>query len=1251
MFKSQASIKNPYIEGSEGDVLEGLEIQGGDVVEGFMIYGPTKKVYKELKPVGILNPDYNKTVYLDTVSLDLKKSKLWEIDPDFCEENDHLVRGKFFYNIPTRRAVEKAEDKLDEERPWPIYDDSKYYALAAVDKMLELPLTHKMWTHEQVMHHTELTKGVGMPLRCYGYTDRASFYESDEFRNALADEKNGALNNLLIGYGVFTRNVAKVEFATIQDYMEDKARTFNIPGANVLYAQHRCYAQGNENLKMYMWSYYGFNPFSGGVKTLVDRIFERKENGKFKYPIRYSWDARGYDRKVDLRHVSRRRYRYFCNANSNEVERCLAKWVSNGLEVSMMIMTNGDIVLRVRGNNSGSGLTTSNNIEAGFEISADVLCAAYYFKKNRLPSYEKLIEQIIALFGDDNVGALANSFSKILDIVWLKDRLLRFHGMILKEFVGGYEYPLEKLQFLGFSFYQWRDTWLPRWSIARMSLPLLYTERKYEPAIFMQRMFSILTLMWPYHDNFERLKIAYLRCLQHFMDPKHVGAGHPMIKAFISNSVPDSLMMERFYTGMEGGGPIYYYMARITNKQEDSLLRERILLQRNQEALKILNAFEGNDLVFVILHLEEVKKTLNEMCNKQNNSKIEEVSSKADEADSTDDLDQLREASKDLKTLKAYKPRYRKIDVSTDKIAEESNGNKPRTNKTVKPGSYNAYGNQQMALVQFTITQPGFTYNNPVWTCVSTCLMPNPVHIVGTGSTEVDAWEDWMTKCMAHFEDWAPVETNVFLTELRKLSPPSKDSPIFELWTDPNPTRLLKKFMEGSFNPYGNGQPRICEVNCFQYLKKFLEGGFNPYGNGQPLLTYAQYKAINAKAFSKLSEQQISKKYAAYKRRNGGVVVPKIKNVPQKGYKQKFEPKAMIARERAVSKLASVNPISECARVYAVALRCPFYFQDEICPKVMNLKGVTPKTPVCYPGPYRLNTRKMCCWVKGTFGIQTTTNHGFILFAPARLANNNGIANNRDCPVLTSLSNPVAPLPLGFFAGVDTGAAGWGNVGAAYNFNSDYSTAQLILTAQNQGIKYRVVAAGLRVKYIGPKLTEAGLIHFIEDPDHATLSNQSVASISGFEGYFNHLVDKESGEREWHELTFTPVQELDFQFEGDSIANATFTARDNHFMGMIISGCPTGDNFQYEAVTYFEAIGNQVRGKTVTPTDPTGASAALNMIGTDTQGQNDLKNIPIASTLASGAKQVSGLTNTISDTVKLGTEIMEGMAPFAKMFL
>jgi len=433
-----------------------------------------------------------------------------------------------------------------------------------------------------------------------------------------------------------------------------------------------------------------------------------------------------------------------------------------------------------------------------------------------------------------------------------------------------------------------------------------------------------------------------------------------------------------------------------------------------------------------------------------------------------------------------------------------------------------------------------------------------------------------------------------FFEELLTLPCPPDEHPLRNLW---NPETTVSDFqraylsgMCGSYNPYGNGM-----IQHTLRFKKSMCGSFNPYGNGQPL-TKQQYMTANAKAFANLSVSAKEAKWKSYLNRQGKgskkVRVSPATNMTKNNASNELKKLKTISSGQNINIKGGAMSLSLCARVYATYLICPFYLLDGECPKRANLKIPNTVNP-CIPSFPNVKTRKFCSFVRGSFNVQTVTGHGFLMFSPRRLANNGSTADDISCSVIYSSAGGT--IANNYFPVVDTGAAVSGGI-TPTSLNTDYTTSQLIVNAYGQGVKYRVVAAGFRLRYTGNFTLQSGVLHFVQEPDHGSLSNQNIDAFGKFESYYSDAVKQDT----WHSMSYAPVNLEEFNLDRDAISNATLTDQNNfHFMGVLIAGAPTNASFQYEVITHFEAVGNIVRGKTDTPSDPVGLAAVQNSVKPD----------------------------------------------------
>jgi hypothetical protein len=551
-----------------------------------------------------------------------------------------------------------------------------------------------------------------------------------------------------------------------------------------------------------------------------------------------------------------------------------------------------------------------------------------------------------------------------------------------------------------------------------------------------------------------------------------------------------------------------------------------------------------------------------------------------------------------------------------------------RIAEALKIGGFNPYGNGQYSQEQFVITQPTITVSGGVYTCFSTCLLPDPTNISGSDSTAEDAFVAWFDEVSTAISVWepAPIESP-FCKLIQTIPPPPPNHELGFLWKrftlgqlakyltvtprearkichdiknlypfvqeesdeTPRPKPKDPKRFEGSHNPYGNGQPRaVFSARALISSPKRFEGSFNTYGNEQ--MNREQYLSMNKLAFNKLTGAQKEAKWKSYHKRATGA------NLKQLTPKSPMPPPSQRVKRVKVPKTKGLRrsrlELSMCAKIWYAALTCPFFPLDERCPNGLQIPK---EAKVCIPMFPGLKSRKVFYFMRGTVGINSNGN-GFIAFAPRRLANNNLAGENYYKSIQSSTTGTTL---TDTFPTLDTGAA-ITNV-QQNDYNSEYTAAQLISGSYGIGIEYRLAAAGLRVKLGSAPLNAGGFLHGLVEPDHDTLSNITVQTGGSYEAYFRKPAY--DCYKEWTQLCFQPIspEEL-LGFHRDVPSNSlTPTSADTHFMGFLFTGCPPGESFEYDACGHFEIIGRQARGKTLTPIDTVGVDIVLNTVDPSTQ--------------------------------------------------
>ncbi len=262
--------------------------------------------------------------------------------------------------------------------------------------------------------------------------------------------------------------------------------------------------------------------------------------------------------------------------------------------------------------------------------------------------------------------------------------------------------------------------------------------------------------------------------------------------------------------------------------------------------------------------------------------------------------------------------------------------------------------------------------------------------------------------------------------------------------------------------------------------------------------------------------------------------VVKKETVTLSAKKAKKVPKKNISVTTSSPNQAIVWKVPECVKHYFSALVDPFESPAGACMPCDLFPLPSQKVKVFIRGKLNL----------GTSGI------GFILANPTLANDVNVITRTTSTSVITQSTQFTAATNI---------------VGATFS-QLPYNSAAL--TAKS--VQGRVLALGVRIKYIGSLMNRNGLVLSLEDPDHQSTVNQTFDSVSA-----NPYADaRRVGDGEWDAAVcwsgpVTP-QELEY-------ANVNSYA--DYSMVMAISGA-AGDLYEFEVYEHAEFIGTNVPGKT-----------------------------------------------------------------------
>jgi len=241
--------------------------------------------------------------------------------------------------------------------------------------------------------------------------------------------------------------------------------------------------------------------------------------------------------------------------------------------------------------------------------------------------------------------------------------------------------------------------------------------------------------------------------------------------------------------------------------------------------------------------------------------------------------------------------------------------------------------------------------------------------------------------------------------------------------------------------------------------------------------------------------------------------------------------------------------LSNLAETYARCLVNPFSGP---------LTGI-PTEPVLYSQVDRIFSRGTL--VTGTAGV------GFVSMSPSSM-----VAN--DVGGVEFSTAAYAGNAIDASAAAGTGFVLSNSTFAAADFGPDGAQVQ-----------YRIVSAGLRIRYTGQNLTRGGRSIGLHEPSHDTLDGDATAKLLSYDNS-GSFVPAET--IDWATVLYRPVLDTDWNFK--TVVPAFQTTA---FMGFLIENPVATSPFSYEFESYVvvEFQGTQLRHKVSSMADATGASA------------------------------------------------------------
>ncbi len=382
---------------------------------------------------------------------------------------------------------------------------------------------------EEICSFIDWTKSPGWPHTYFGFRTKAELVEV--LANTLFEDR---CNTLPIW------NVTgKVEFKSKDDIEQDKIRLFQIPSFELLYSQLKFGKRISLRMMQKHWSAYGFNPYQGGFERLAHKLLSK--------PWRGCYDVSGWDKYLPVLSDIYKILQKECNIPDEELKEFL--WMCENTCNFILKTFDGNCFVKSYGNASGSGCTTRDNIFGHIIIFAAGLYSAYFAQFGKAPSFELVRDQLVFLYGDDNVFALDDEFSYLCDKEFLGAHLAKY-GLKLKFFYGGHNADLHTLSFLGANFCWFNDHWYPRYDITRLATTMIYEMDKLSLAQHIGKAFTLMVMSRP-SPEFPKFYEAY----KNLINSKEVQyeLNDPTIKSYALVGLPEIHQIDAFYLGQESG--------------------------------------------------------------------------------------------------------------------------------------------------------------------------------------------------------------------------------------------------------------------------------------------------------------------------------------------------------------------------------------------------------------------------------------------------------------------------------------------------------------------------------------------------------------------------------------------------------------------------------------------------------------------------------------------------------------------------
>jgi hypothetical protein len=487
--------------------------------------------YKNLKYIGTVPSGANfgsRSNYREIHPISLKITRIQELR-DIAKDHYSIVKPTNENVLFSIRALEqKPEPKEFDPKFRECYEAAKNHFTACYSQIFRDGVA----TNEETVEYIDFTKSPGYTGT---HSELRTKYDLATDRSfARWFRANGHLKTIPL-WVIYP----KTEYKLLADILKNKIRLFTIPPYDLLFEQIRFGKRATLRLKNHLWSAYGFNPYSGGVNKLANRLL--------KNDIFWCLDISGWDKFLPLMSDF---YSYLTDLILSDIPKDLQPnylWMVEHTVKFYFKTPYGDVFKKDYGNPSGSGCTTRDNTCIHIWIITSALIYAYYKKYGFLPTSTILNSQPIMVFGDDVVGSVSEDFDYILT-PYFWDNIYEAFGLKLK-FVNCGRGIFDQLEFLGFKFTKKNNHYYPKYDVERLATSFIYKgidNDNYDA--YISRTFTLMIMSYP-TDHFQLFYKSYQDICDYFytlsIEPS------PTVLAFLTYRTLPLYEIEALYTGAE----------------------------------------------------------------------------------------------------------------------------------------------------------------------------------------------------------------------------------------------------------------------------------------------------------------------------------------------------------------------------------------------------------------------------------------------------------------------------------------------------------------------------------------------------------------------------------------------------------------------------------------------------------------------------------------------------------------------------